>query len=36
LEDEPVYRRFPDDWQTYHTRYVTTEIFQNAMRVKTK
>jgi hypothetical protein len=32
LEDEAVYRRFPDDWQTYHTRYVTTEAFQNAMR----
>jgi Tfp pilus assembly protein PilF len=32
LEDEPVYRRFPNDWQTYHTRYVTTEVFQNAMR----
>ncbi len=32
LEDEPVYRRFPDDWQTYHTRYVSTEIFQNALR----
>lgn len=32
LEDEPAYRRFPDDWQTYHTRYVTTEVFQNAMR----
>ena len=32
LEDEAVYRRFPNDWQTYHTRYVTTEVFQNAMR----
>ncbi|HEX5832366.1 MAG TPA: FG-GAP-like repeat-containing protein [Pyrinomonadaceae bacterium] len=32
LEDEWVYRRFPDDWQNYHTRYVTAEIFQNAMR----
>ena len=32
LEDEWVYRQFPDDWQTYHTRYVTAEIFQNAMR----
>ena len=32
LEDEPVYRRFPSDWQTYHTRYVSTEVFQNAMR----
>lgn len=32
LEDEWVYRRFPDDWQTYQTRYVTTEVFKNAMR----
>lgn len=34
LEDEWVYRRFPEDWQTYHTRYVSTEIFQNALRSK--
>ena len=34
LEDEWVYRRFPEDWQNYHTRYVTTEVFQNAMRSK--
>jgi hypothetical protein len=34
LEDEWVYRRHPGDWQTYHTRYVTTEVFQNAMRSK--
>lgn len=34
LEDEWVYRRHPDDWKTYHTRYVTTEVFQNAMRSK--
>lgn len=32
LEDEWVYRQFPEDWKTYHTRYVTTEVFQNAMR----
>jgi Tetratricopeptide repeat/FG-GAP-like repeat/ASPIC and UnbV len=32
LEDEWVYRRHPGDWQSYHTRYVTTEVFQNAMR----
>lgn len=34
LEDEWVHRRYPDDWKTYHTRYVTTEVFQNAMRPK--
>ena len=32
LEDEWVYRRNPDDWQNYHTRYVTPVTFQNALR----
>ena len=32
LEDEYVYRQFPDDWQKYHTRYVTADSFQNALR----
>lgn len=32
LEDEWVYRQHPEDWQNYHTRYVTADIFQNAMR----
>lgn len=32
LEDEAVYRQHPEDWQTYHTRYVTPEVFQNALR----
>ena len=36
LEDEWVYRRYPDDWVNYHTRYVTPEVFQNAMRSKQK
>ncbi len=26
LEDDPVYRRNPADWQSYHIRYVTPEI----------
>ena len=34
LEDENVYRRFPDDWRNFHTRYVTADTFQNAMRSK--
>ena len=34
LEDEWVYRRHPEDWQVYHTRYVTPDVFQNAMRSK--
>lgn len=32
LEDDPVYRRFPQDWQNYHTRYVTPEAFRSALR----
>ncbi|CAN5765043.1 hypothetical protein BH18ACI4_BH18ACI4_18180 [soil metagenome] len=32
LEDEWVYRRYPEDWQKYHTRYVTPESFVNALR----
>ena len=27
LENDPVYRLHPDDWQTYHTRFVTPEAF---------
>ncbi|HJU91516.1 MAG TPA: FG-GAP-like repeat-containing protein [Pyrinomonadaceae bacterium] len=36
LEDEWVYRQFPEDWQNYHTRYVTADVFQNALRSKQK
>lgn len=32
LEDEWVYQHHPEDWQTYHTRYITPEVFQNALR----
>lgn len=34
LEDDPVYRRHPQDWQEYHTRYVTPERFHNALRTR--
>ena len=34
LEDEWVYQQHPEDWQTYHTRYITPEIFQNGLRPK--
>jgi hypothetical protein len=34
LEDEWVYKRSPTDWQTYHTRYITPEVFQNTLRPK--
>ncbi len=33
LEEDPVYRRFPEDWHTYHTRYVTPDRFQHALRM---
>ena len=32
LEDEPVYQQFPEDWQTYHTRYVAPDVFRNVLR----
>jgi Tfp pilus assembly protein PilF len=32
LEDELPYRQHPEDWQKYHTRYMTPEVFQNALR----
>jgi tetratricopeptide (TPR) repeat protein len=35
LEDEWVYQQHPQDWKTYHTRYVTTEVFKNALRDET-
>jgi tetratricopeptide (TPR) repeat protein len=32
LESEWVYRRHPEDWQNYHTRYVTSEPIDQALR----
>src|SRR5204863_294222 len=32
LEDEWVYKQHREDWQKYHTRYVTPAVFQNALR----
>ncbi len=32
LEDEWAYRQHPEDWQIYHIRYVTPEVFKNALR----
>jgi len=34
LEDDPVYRRHPQDWQEYHTRYVTPHRFGNPLRAR--
>jgi Tfp pilus assembly protein PilF len=33
LEDDPVYKRFPDDWRKYHTRYVTPYDFERGLRL---
>ena len=32
LESEWVYRQHPDDWQNYHTRYVTAQPIDLALR----
>ena len=32
LTDDPVYRRFPADWDKYHTRYVTPHLFEKGLR----
>jgi hypothetical protein len=32
LEDEWVYKQHPEDWQRYHTRYITPQVFQNSLR----
>lgn len=32
LEDEWVYRHHPPDWQTFQTRYVTPDNFENVLR----
>ena len=32
LEDEWIYKKYPEDWQKYHTRYVTPAVFLNALR----
>ncbi len=32
LEDNPIYKLYPHDWQTYHTRFVTPDAFVRALR----
>jgi hypothetical protein len=32
LEDDPVYRRYPRDWETFHTRFVTPNAFLGGLR----
>jgi hypothetical protein len=31
LEEDPVYQRHPDDWQTFHTRFVSPEAFLSGL-----
>ena len=32
LEDDPVYQRHRDDWERYHTRFVTPQRFVRGLR----
>jgi len=32
LEDNPAYKYFPQDWQVYHTRFVTPDAFVKGLR----
>jgi hypothetical protein len=32
LEDDPVYRRFPEDWKKFHTRFVNSDVFEQGLR----
>jgi hypothetical protein len=34
LEDEWVYKKYPADWQTYHTRYITPQVFLKSLRTR--
>jgi Tfp pilus assembly protein PilF len=31
LEDEWVYKQYPEDWERYHTRYITPDVFSDAL-----
>ncbi len=31
LANDPAYRRHPDDWRRYHTRFVTPRDFSRAL-----
>jgi tetratricopeptide (TPR) repeat protein len=32
LEDDPIFRRYPQDWKNYHTRFVSSEVFERGLR----
>jgi hypothetical protein len=31
LEEDPAYKLHPEDWQQFHTRYITPEFFLKAL-----
>ncbi|OWK38291.1 FG-GAP-like repeat-containing protein [Fimbriiglobus ruber] len=32
LENDPVYRRFPKDWERFHTRFVAPDVYERGLR----
>jgi hypothetical protein len=34
LEEDPAYKMHPEDWETYHTRYVTPAPLHRALVVE--
>ena len=36
LEDDPVYRRYQDDWREYHTRFVAPDAFLKGLERSTR
>jgi tetratricopeptide (TPR) repeat protein len=32
VEDDPVYKKHAEDWQNYHTRYVTPDLYERGLR----
>jgi hypothetical protein len=33
LQNDPVYRRYRKDWDTFHTRYVSPGTYERGLRV---
>jgi hypothetical protein len=36
LTSDPVYQRYPADWQTYHTRYVTPRAYLDGLQLRSR
>jgi hypothetical protein len=32
LADDPVYRQHADDWRTFHTRFVSPDVYLDGLR----